>query len=83
MTHIKAPHYLRDTGIMPPVLKPVVLEDYCFIGVNSVVMPGVTVGRAAVVASGAVVMNNVPPYTMVSGNPAKVIKKFPRPEADD
>lgn len=80
MTHIKAPHYLRETGIMPAVVKPVTLEDHCFIGVNSVVMPGVTVGKAAVVASGAVVMQNVPPYTMVSGNPAKVIKTFPQPD---
>lgn len=80
MTHIKAPHYLRDTGIMPTVIKPVVLEDHAFIGVNSVVMPGVTVGKASVVASGAVVSTNVPPYTMVAGNPAKVIKKFPQPE---
>ncbi len=81
MTHIKAPHYHRDTGIMPSVLKPVVLEDHCFLGVNSVVMPGVTVGKAAVVASGAVVMADVPPYTMVAGNPAKVVKRFPNPEA--
>ena len=80
MTHIKAPHYLRDTGIMPAVVKPVVLEDHSFIGVNSVIMPGVTVGKAAVVASGAVVNNNVPPYTMVAGNPAKVIKTFPQPD---
>jgi acetyltransferase-like isoleucine patch superfamily enzyme len=79
MTHIKAPHYLRKTGIVPPVLKPVVLEDHCFIGVNAVVMPGVTVGVAAVVASGAVAVNNVPPYTMVSGNPAKIVKRFPKP----
>ena len=79
MTHIKAPHHLRDTGIMPAVVKPVILEDHCFIGVNSVVMPGVTVGRCSVVASGSVVMNNVPPYSMVSGNPAKVVKQFPRP----
>lgn len=81
MTHIKAPHYLRDTGIMPAVLKPVVLEDHCFIGVNSVVMPGVTVGKASVVASGSVVVSSVPPYTMVAGNPAKVIKRFPNPDA--
>ncbi len=80
MTHIKAPHYLRETGLVPVVLKPVVLEDHCFIGVNSVVMPGVTVGKASVVTSGSVVVNNVPPYTMVQGNPAKVIKQFPRPE---
>ncbi len=79
MTHIKAPHHLRETGIMPVVLKPVRLEDHCFIGVNSVIMPGVTVGKAAVVASGAVVITNVPPYTMVAGNPAKVVKTFRKP----
>lgn len=82
MTHIKPPHYLRKTGIMPSLLSPVVLEDYCFIGINAVIMPGVTVGKAAVVASGAVVVNNVPPYTMVAGNPAKIIRRFPRPEGD-
>lgn len=80
MSHIKAPHYLRETGLVPVVLKPVILEDHCFIGVNSVIMPGVTVGRASVVASGSVVVTNVPPYTMVQGNPAKVIKQFPKPE---
>lgn len=80
MTHIKAPHYLRETGLVPVVLKPVILEDHCFIGVNSVVMPGVTIGKASVVTSGSVVVNNVPPYTMVQGNPARVIKRFPRPQ---
>lgn len=79
MSHIKAPHYLRETGLVPVVLKPVVLEDHCFIGVNSVILPGVTVGKASVVTSGSVVMNNVPPYTMVQGNPARVIKQFPKP----
>lgn len=80
MSHIKAPHYLRETGLVPVVLKPVVLEDHCFIGVNSVIMPGVTVGKASVVTSGSVVVTNVPAYTMVQGNPAKVIKHFPRPD---
>lgn len=80
MSHIKAPHYLRETGLVPVVLKPVVLEDHCFIGVNSVIMPGVTVGKASVVTSGSVVVTNVPAYTMVQGNPAKVIKHFPKPE---
>jgi len=76
MTHIKAPHYLRDRGFVPAVLSPVVLEDHCFIGVNAVILPGVTVGRAAVVASGAVVTADVPPLTMVAGNPAKVVRRF-------
>jgi acetyltransferase-like isoleucine patch superfamily enzyme len=76
MTHIKGPHYLRDRGFVPVVLAPVVLEDHSFIGVNAVILPGVTVGRGAVVASGAVVTADVPPLTMVAGNPAKVVKRF-------
>lgn len=76
MTHIKAPHRLRDLGHVPVVVEPVRLGSHSFIGVNSVVMPGVTVGEGAVVASGAVVLGDVPPYTMVAGNPAKVVKRF-------
>ena len=82
MTHIKAPHYLRETGIVPNVLKPVVLEDSSFIGVNALIMPGVRVGKAAVVASGAVVLADVPPFTMVAGNPARVIRRFPLPAGE-
>lgn len=82
MTHIKPPHYLRDHGLVPTVLKPVVLDDHSFIGVNAVILPGVTVGKAAVVASGAVVTSDVPPFTMVSGNPAKVIKRFAPPVSE-
>jgi len=81
MTHIKAPHYLRDKGFVPVVLQPVRLDDHSFIGVNAVVLPGVTVGKAAVVASGAVVTADVPPFTMVAGNPAKVVKRFGDPPA--
>lgn len=76
MTHIKPPHYLRDMGMMANTVASVRLEDHCFIGVNAVVMPGVTIGRASVVASGAVVTGNVPPLCMVAGNPAKVVKRF-------
>jgi acetyltransferase-like isoleucine patch superfamily enzyme len=76
MTHIKAPHLLRDRGYVPVVLKPVVLNSHSFIGVNAVVMPGVTVGEGGVVTSGSVVLADVPPFTMVSGNPAKVVKRF-------
>tara|TARA_B100001540_G_scaffold312499_1_gene333734 strand:+ start:1582 stop:2604 length:1023 start_codon:yes stop_codon:yes gene_type:complete len=76
MTHIKAPQFLRESDMVPLTLKQVVLQDHSFIGVNSVIMPGVTIGEAAVVASGAVVTANVPAFTMVAGNPAKVIKRF-------
>lgn len=80
MTHLKAPHHLRETGLIPNLVKEVVLEDSCFIGINAVVMPGVRVGKASVVISGSVVFSDVPPYTMVQGNPARVIKRFPRPD---
>ena len=74
MTHIKAPDLLRESGAVPPVDAGITLEDHSFIGVNACIMPGVTVGEGAVVVSGAVVLKDVPPYTMVAGNPAQVIK---------
>lgn len=80
MTHIKAPDYLRETGIMPVVLKPVVVHDHAFIGVGAIIMPGVSIGAASVISSGAVVFADVPAYVMVGGNPARVIKRFPLPE---
>jgi len=76
MTHIKPPHFIRSKGIMAYSVEPVQLEDSCFIGVGVIIMPGVTVGRAAVVASGAVVVGDVPSYSLVAGNPAKVVKRF-------
>lgn len=82
MTHIKAPHYLRESGLVPSVLKEIVIEDHCFIGVNSVIMPGVRVGKASVVVSGAVVLGDVPPYCMVAGNPAQVVKRFTVPASE-
>lgn len=76
MTHIKAPHYLRDSSIMPLTIKKVNVGDHSFIGVNATVMPGVSIGTGSVIASGAVVTGNVPCNVMVAGNPAKVIKTF-------
>lgn len=57
---------------------PIVLEDDVWLGFRSTVMSGVTIGRGAVVAAGAVVTKDVPPYAIVGGVPAKVIKyRFP------
>lgn len=50
--------------------KPVVIEDYVFIGPRAIILPGVTIGRGAVVAAGAVVTKSVPPLSMVGGVPA-------------
>jgi len=58
------------------VVSPIVVEDDCWIAANSVITSGVTIGKHSVVAGGAVVTKNVPPYSVVAGNPAKVIKKY-------
>jgi 2,3,4,5-tetrahydropyridine-2,6-dicarboxylate N-acetyltransferase len=62
--------------IEPPSAKPVIIEDEVLIGANCVVLEGVTVGKGAVVAAGAIVREDVPPYTMVAGVPARVIKEI-------
>lgn len=56
------------------VVAPVIVEDSVFIGLNALLLPGVTVGRGAVVGAGAVVTRDVPPDSVVAGNPAIVMK---------
>jgi acetyltransferase-like isoleucine patch superfamily enzyme len=57
------------------VATAIVVEDYCWIGTNAILLPGVHVGRGAVVGAGAVVSKSVAPYTIVVGNPAKALNK--------
>ncbi|WP_198133802.1 acyltransferase [Anaeromyxobacter dehalogenans] len=52
---------------------PVVIGDDVWIAARAVILPGVELGRGAVVASGAVVTKNVPPYTLVGGVPARAL----------
>lgn len=56
-----------------PINVPVVVEDYVFIGPRSIILPGVKIGKGAIVAAGAVVTKDVPENTIVGGVPAKVI----------
>jgi acetyltransferase-like isoleucine patch superfamily enzyme len=55
---------------------PVTIEDNVWIGGSVSIIGGVTIGRNAVVAAGSVVIRDVPPDTLVAGNPAKVIRKI-------
>ena len=59
----------------PLVTAPITICDGVWIGARAIVLPGVTIGEGAVVAAGAVVTKDVEPWTIVGGNPAKVLKK--------
>lgn len=54
-------------------LSSVAIGDYAWICCRSIILPGITIGEGAVVASGAIVTKDVPPYTIVGGTPAKII----------
>ena len=69
--------YNSEHDINDPFFKAreeeVIIEDYVFIGPRVTILPGVTVGKGAVVAAGAVVTEDVTPFAIVGGIPAKVI----------
>lgn len=65
-------HDIHHPGFVP-VSKPVSIDDYVFIGPRAVILPGVTLGKGAVVAAGAVVTKSVAAHTIVAGVPAKPI----------
>ena len=59
---------------------PIILGDDVWLGENVLVLSGVNIGKGAVVAAGSIVVKDVPPYAIVGGNPAKVIKYRFSPE---
>ncbi|MGB5942001.1 MAG: acyltransferase [Leeuwenhoekiella sp.] len=62
---------IKEQGV---TRKFIVIEDNCWIGANSVIVAGVIVGRGSVVAAGSIVTKDVPPFSIVAGSPAKIIK---------
>jgi len=58
------------------VAKPIVIEENVWIGGSAILLPGVRIGRNAVVGAGAVVTRSVPENTVVAGNPARVIREI-------
>jgi acetyltransferase-like isoleucine patch superfamily enzyme len=64
-----------DSDNFAGIEKAVVIEDYVWIATRAMVLPGVTIGRGAIVAAGSVVTKDVPPQTIVGGNPARIIRQ--------
>ena len=65
---------ITDSDKLPENDKDIVLEGDNWIGANAIILKGVTIGRGAVVAAGAIVTSNVEPYSIVGGVPARKIK---------
>lgn len=83
LTHMSvgyADHPLK--GHVPSSEETTVLAKGCFVGAGAIILPGVTVGECACVAAGSVVTRNVPPWTLVSGVRAKIIRSIGRPARD-
>ena len=70
LTHDHGRERMQDTLIK----REVVIEDDVWIGTHAIIMPGVTVGRGAVVGAGCVVTKDVAPYSVVVGIPGELLK---------
>ena len=73
-------HGYEDPDV-PVIAQPmsrgyVIVADGAFIGVNAVILPNVRIGRHAVVGAGAVVTQDVPDFSVVAGNPARIIRRY-------
>lgn len=73
-------HSYQDVSVSPSVqkvtCKPIVISDRVWIGANSVITAGVTLGRHCVVGAGSVVTKDIPEFSVAVGNPAKVVKQY-------
>lgn len=63
------------------VIKPIILKKGCLIGMESFVLPGVTIGEGAIVGAGSLVTKDIPAWTVATGRPAKVVKQIPHRES--
>lgn len=63
---------IKNQGVM---VKPIKIEDDVWIGSDSILLSGIIVGKGSVIGAGSTVTKNVEPYSVVAGNPARLIKK--------
>ena len=68
--------YRNRNNLTDKDISPVIIEEDVWIGTRAVILKGVTIGRGSIVAAMSVVTKSVPPYSLVAGNPAKVVKNL-------
>src|SRR5919107_4836481 len=73
------PNHSRTRGFAPVSQGPIVIEDDAWLGAGCVILPGVRIGRGAVVGANSVVAHDVPPLHVVAGQPARTIRELAPP----
>lgn len=76
LTHDGANWLIRDDKGRRYLYKKVIIKDNVFIGINSIIMPGVVVESNVIIAAGSVVTKSIPKGVIVGGNPAKIIGDY-------
>lgn len=76
ITHDGGMHVLRNLNLLPNSDKfnPIFIGDNVFIGMKSIILPGVHIGKNCVIGAGSIVVKDIPPNTVAAGIPAKVLK---------
>jgi acetyltransferase-like isoleucine patch superfamily enzyme/acyl carrier protein len=75
-------NHLYDNPDLPIALQandlgsPIIIEDHCWIGINVVILQGVRIGKHSIVSAASVVTQDVPPFSVVAGNPARVVRSI-------
>lgn len=65
----------KDWSKVP--ISKVTIENRVWVGFNTIILKGLTIGEGAIIGAGSVVTRDVPPFTIVGGNPAKIIREIP------
>jgi acetyltransferase-like isoleucine patch superfamily enzyme len=81
--HRTAQRSPRDLEDPFATARPVRIESNVWIGFDACILPGVRVGQGAVIGAKSVVFEDVPPYTVVAGNPAMIVRRLEQPTAED
>jgi acetyltransferase-like isoleucine patch superfamily enzyme len=81
MAHSSGSPFHSQLNLFRKKLKKVTIKRGAWIATRAIILPGVTIGEGAIVAAGAVVSKDVPPYTIAAGNPARVIQKMEKPSS--
>lgn len=74
-TYIFATSHRKDSATFEAFCEPVTIEDYAWIGARAIILPGVRIGKGAILGAGSVATKNIPDHSICVGSPAKCIGK--------